>query len=170
MRILTWVLAGAAVAGGQLAAQAAVPDSGPSPAQQRFTDGLRTAARGVAQLKDGIGRVGRARVDTAQLRMAGQRLGGLCGSAGSFMRQGRAKMTPTAYTDSARIAAPRLNQEIDSLLAFMPRCQREGGKAPTATAATLVSRLRTYEAALQKFREMLAQTVAPTPPPTPPTQ
>ena len=170
MRILTWVLAGAAVAGGQLAAQAAVPDSGPSPAQQRFTDGLRTAARGVAQLKDGIGRVGRARVDTAQLRMAGQRLGGLCGSAGTFVRQGRAKMTHTAYTDSARIAARRLNQQVDSLLAFLPQCQREGGKAPTATAATLVSRLRTYEAALQKFREMLAQTVAPTPAPTPPTQ
>lgn len=163
MRSLSWVLAGAALVGGQLAAQAVATDSGPTPAQQRFTDGLRTAARGVAQLRDGIGRVNRSQSDTAQLRMAGQRLGGLCGSAGSFMRQGRARMAHTAYGDSARLLARRLSQEIDSILAFLPRCQREGGKAPTATAATLVSRLRDYEGALQKFRGILAQAPVPQP-------
>jgi len=152
----TWLgivlLAGAAPA---LPAQAAgsQPDTAPTPAQQRYLDGLRTGSRGVAQLKSGIDRVMRSRSDSAQLRVAGQRLGGLCGSAGSFLRQGRAKMAHTAYSDSVRVIARRLNGQIDSLIALLPTCQRQGGRAPEQTAAAIVGRLQRYEAALQRFRE-----------------
>lgn len=175
MHHVSWILIATVLASAQLTAQAAdsaraappapAPVAAPTPAQQQYLDGLRTAGRGVAQLKDGIDRVGRNRADTAQLRMAGQRLGGLCGSAGSFMRQGRARMSHAAYVDSARTLARRLNQQVDSVIAFLPTCQREGGKKPTATAAALVARLRSYEGALQKFREVTV--LAPTPPATP---
>jgi hypothetical protein len=175
MHHVSWTLIAAVLASAPLAAQATdsaptvppAPAPTPTPDQQKYLEGLRTAGRGVAQLKDGINRVGRTRADTAQLRMAGQRLGGLCGSAGSFMRQGRARMSHAAYVDSARTLARRLNQQVDSLIAFLPTCQREGGKKPTATAATLVARLRSYEGALQKFREVAvlapAQPTTPTP-------
>ncbi len=179
MHHISWILAATVLASAPLAAQATdstpvsppapapAPKPTPTPAQRQYLDGLRTAGRGIAQLKDGIDRVGRNRADTAQLRMAGQRMGGLCGSAGSFMRQGRARMSPTAYVDSARTVARRLNQQVDSVIAFLPTCQRDGGKQPTATAATLVARLRSYEGALQKFREVAVlaptQATAPTP-------
>lgn len=179
MHHVSWILIATVLTSAQLAAQATdsgptlppapAPAPTPTPDQQKYLDGLRTAGRGIAQLKDGIDRVGRNRADTAQLRMAGQRLGGLCGSAGSFMRQGRARMSHAAYVDSARTLARRLNQQVDSVIAFLPTCQREGGKKPTATAATLLARLRNYEGALQKFRE--AAVLAPAQPttPTPPT-
>jgi len=173
MHLMSWILAATVLVRVPLAAQATdsapapppAPSPAATPAQQQYLDGLRTAGRGVAQLKDGIDRVGRNRADTAQLRMAGQRLGGLCGSAGSFMRQGRARMSHAAYVDSARTLARRLNQQVDSVIAFLPTCQREGGKKPTATAATLVTRLRGYEGALQRFREVAV--LAPARPTTP---
>lgn len=175
MHHVSWILAATVLASAQLGAQATdsapalppapAPAPTPTPAQQQYLDGLRTAGRGVAQLKDGIDRVGRSRADTAQLRMAGQRLGGLCGSAGSFMRQGRARMSHAAYADSARTLARRLNQQVDSVLAFLPTCQREGGKKPTATATALIARLRSYEGALQKFREVAV--LPPAQPPAP---
>jgi len=177
MHHVSWILIATLLASAPLAGQvtdsaptlppAPAPAPTPTPDQQKYLDGLRTAGRGIAQLKDGIDRVGRNRADTAHLRMAGQRLGGLCGSAGSFMRQGRARMSHAAYVDSARTLARRLNQQVDSVIAFLPTCQREGGKKPTATAATLVARLRSYEGALQKFREVAvlapAQPTTPTP-------
>jgi hypothetical protein len=175
MHHVSWFLIATLLASAQLAAQATdsaptlppAPAPTPTPDQQKYLDGLRTTGRGIAQLKDGIDRVGRNRADTAQLRMAGQRLGGLCGSAGSFMRQGRARMSHAAYVDSARTLARRLNQQVDSVIAFLPTCQREGGKKPAATAATLLARLRSYEGALQKFREVAvlapAQPTTPTP-------
>ncbi len=137
------------------------PDATPTPAQQRYLDGLRTSSRGVAQLKSGIDRVMRSRSDSAQLRLAGQRLGGLCGSAGSFLRQGRAKMAHTAYSDSVRGIARRVNVQVDSLIALLPTCQRRGGRAPEQTAATIVSRLRSYEAAVQRFREAVILPAVP---------
>ena len=168
---VSWILAATMLGSALLAAQAtdsapaAPPAPAPTPAQQQYLEGLRTAGRGVAQLKDGIDRVGRNRADTTQLRKAGQRLGGLCGSAGSFMRQGRTRMSHAAYVDSARTLARRLNQQVDSVIAFLPTCQREGGKKPTATAATLVARLQSYEGALQRFREVAV--LAPVRPSTP---
>lgn len=171
MRLAWNILACTVLAHARVAAQ--VPDSAPAPApvrtpaQQQYVDGLRTTGRGIAQLKDGIARVSRYLADSAQLRTAGQRLGGLCVSAGSFMRQGRAKMSHTAYVDSARTMARRLNQQVDSVIAFLPICQRDAGKKPTETAAALVSRLRGYEGALQKYREaaILPTAQPPVPPP-----
>src|SRR2546430_17734958 len=61
----------------------------PTPEQQRFLSGLRTATRGIAQLKDGVNRVTRAQATgggTSQLR-AGRSLAGLCGSARSEERR-----------------------------------------------------------------------------------
>jgi hypothetical protein len=156
----TATLAGAAIgallAGVPVAAQApGAADSSPppTPAQTRYLDGLKTVGRGVAQLKDGVTRVARYQSDSAQLRLAGRRLGGLCGSGGSFMRQGRARMAHTAYGDSARVIARRLNTQIDALIGFLPTCQREAGRTPQLTAAEVLSRLRDYEVALQRFRE-----------------
>lgn len=175
MRHQSWILAVTALAGAPLTGQETNPAGSaapttvpmaPTPAQQQYLDGLRTTGRGIAQLKDGIDRVGRARADTAQLRRAGQRLGGLCGSAGSFMRQGRPRMNHAAYTDSARTMARKLNQQVDSVMAFLPACQRDGGKKPTATASTLFERLRAYEEAVQRFRAVAL--VAATPPPVAP--
>ncbi len=139
--------------------------SGPTPAQQRYLDGLRSTGRGVAQLKSGIGSVQRYRSDSAQLNTAARRLGGLCGSARSFMRQGRAKMAHTAYEDSVRVIARRLNTRIDSVLGFLPTCQRQAASKPTETSAELISLLRGYESALQAFREavILPQAAATAP-------
>lgn len=141
---------GAAPAAGQVGG--GDPSGGPTAAQERYLDGLRLSGRGVAQLKSGIDQVMRWRSDSAQLRTAGLRLGGLCGSARSFLRQGRTRMAHTAYGDSVRLIARRLNTEIDTLVAYLPTCQREAGRAPEQTAASIVSRLRGYEAALQRFR------------------
>ncbi len=139
-----------------LVAQAQAPGDtapAPTPAQVRFLDGLKTVGRGVAQLKDGVSRVSRARGDSAQLRQAGLRLGGLCGSGGSFLRQGRARMSHAAYADSVRVIARRLNAQVDALITLVPTCQRQAGGTPQETAAEILSRLRDYEVALQKFRE-----------------
>src|SRR5213595_1412873 len=78
----------------------AKPDSAPPPptaAQVRYLEGLRTAGRGIAQLKDGVDRVVRMQSDTVKRRQAGARLGGLCSAARGFMASGRAQMLPVAY-------------------------------------------------------------------------
>src|SRR5262245_20162314 len=66
----------------------------PTADQLKYLGGLRSVARGVAQLKSGVDQVARAEAskDTARLRRAGEMLGGLCGTAGSFMKQGRGTM------------------------------------------------------------------------------
>src|SRR6185503_8564653 len=126
----------------------------PSADQQKYLRGIRTAARGVAQLKTGVERVSRAEAtkDTTRLKAAGRMLAGLCGTARSFMGQGRPGMKPTVYEDSARVHARRLTLQVDSLIKAMPTCETEAVKAPTRTAADLLGRLKSYEAALQDFR------------------
>ena len=130
------------------------PDSGPTPAQKRYVDGLRTAGRGVAQLKDGVERVLRTRTsaDTARQRQAGLRLGGLCGTAYGFLTRGRAQMSATAYEDSVAVVARQLGIQVDSISRSLPTCQKEAGKSGQVVATTLVGRLRSYEAALQRYR------------------
>ena len=138
-----------------LPAPAAAPrPAEPSADQQKYLRGIRTAARGVAQLKTGVERVTRAEAtkDTTRLKAAGRMLAGLCGTARSFMAQGRPGMKPTVYEDSARVHARKLTLQIDSLLKAMPACETEAVKAPTRTAAGLLGRLKSYEAALQDFR------------------
>lgn len=130
----------------------------PTPEQLRYTDGLRTVARGVAQLRDGIDRVARTQQgrDTVRQRQAGRRLGGLCTTARSFMVTGRPRMQPTAYTDSMRIVARQLVVRIDSVIKFLPTCETTAGKKPASVAADLLNRMRAYETALAAFRAGLA--------------
>jgi len=71
--------------------------------QIRYMNGLKTATRGVAQIRDGVNRVVRTQqADSLTRRRAARRLGGLCGTARSFIVSGRPKMQPTAYADSMR--------------------------------------------------------------------
>ena len=126
----------------------------PTPEQQQFLDGLRTAGRGVAQLKDGLDRLGRAQRgrDTLQIRQAAKRLGGLCVAARGFIVSGRGAMEPKAYELPTRTAAKSLTVQLDSLSASSATCQRAAGKTPAPITAELVGRLRSYETALAAFR------------------
>lgn len=126
----------------------------PTPDQQRFLDGLRTATRGIAQLKDGVNRVTRAQgtSDSAAVRRAGRFLAGWCGSAHAFMRRGRPDLKVTVYSDTARLKARRLVTQIDSLIAYSATCEQDARRDPVPTAADLTKRLKAYEAALRDFR------------------
>ena len=127
------------------------PDPAPPSLEQvRYLEGLRSVARGAAQLRDGIER------DTLRQRQAGRRLGGLCTTARSFMSSGRPRMQATAYTDSMRVAARQLVTRIDSVLKFLPICETTAGRKPATVAADLLNRMRAYETALAAFRVGLA--------------
>lgn len=130
----------------------------PTPEQIRYLEGLRTVARGVAQLRDGIDRVARTQQsrDTLRQRQAGRRLGGLCTTARSFITSGRPRMVPTAYADSMRIIARQLVVRIDSIAKFLPTCTTTAGRQPGSVAADLLNRMRAYETALAAFRTALA--------------
>ncbi len=131
-----------------------VPPPPPTPAQDRYMSGLRTASRGIAQLKDGLERVVRTRSasDSLKQKAAGRRLGGLCGAARGFMASGRAQMLPTAYDPPSRIAARQLSQQIDSLIAYAPTCERTATRRPGQVADRLTDLLRKYEAAVASWR------------------
>ncbi len=133
---------------------APAPPPVPTPAQDRYVQGLRTAGRGVAQLKDGLNRLARRQNghDTLQVRTAGQRLGGLCGAARGFIVNGRAQMEPNAYDPPNRKPARDLAIRLDSLAAYTPTCQRSAGKTPAPIATELLGRIRAYEVALVAFR------------------
>jgi len=138
-----------------------VPPAAPMPPtaeQTRYLEGLRTVARGVAQLRDGIDRVARTQQarDTLRQRQAGRRLGGLCTTARSFITSGRPRMVPTAYADSMRIIARQLVVRIDSIAKFLPTCSTTAGRQPASVAADLLNRMKAYEAALAAFRTALA--------------
>jgi hypothetical protein len=126
----------------------------PSPEQRRFLDGLRTAARGIAQMKDGVSRVTRAQGtrDAASERRAGRFLAGLCGSGRAFLRRGRPQLSPAVYEDSVRLKARRLITQIDSLIAYAPTCEDSAARAPGATAAAVTKRVKAYDTALRDFR------------------
>lgn len=130
----------------------------PTPEQTRYLEGLRTVARGVAQLRDGVDRVARTQQsrDTLRQRQAGRRLSGLCTTARSFITSGRPRMAPTAYADSMRIIARQLVVRIDSIAKFLPTCTTTAGRQPASVAADLLNRMRAYETALAAFRAALA--------------
>jgi len=130
----------------------------PTLEQTRYLDGLRSVARGAAQLRDGIDRVARTQQgrDTLRQRSAGRRLGGLCTTARSFMSSGRPRMQPNAYADSMRIVARQLTARVDSVLKFLPTCETTAGKKPASVAADLFNRMKAYEVALAAFRTALA--------------
>lgn len=130
----------------------------PTPEQVRYTQGLRTVARGVAQLRDGVDRVMRTQQgrDTVQQRRAAQRMGGLCATARTFISSGRPRMLPTAYADSLRFVAQRLVVRIDSILKWLPTCETTARKSPVPVATDLTKRLLAYDQALLAFRTATA--------------
>jgi len=130
-------------------------DTMPTIEQIRYMEGLRTATRGVAQIRDALNRVTRTqKSDSLTRRRAARRLGGLCGTARSFIVSGRPKMKPDAYADSVRILAKQLTTRLDSLTAFLPNCEKTAGRDP-AVATTLTARLKNYDDALLAFRTAL---------------
>lgn len=129
----------------------------PTREQLRYLEGLRTAGRGVAQLKAGVSRVTGGHGDASRRKQAARRLAGLCGTARGFMTSGRAKMEPKAYEDSARIRARRLTTQVDSLIRAAPACELNAARQPDSTVAGLLSRLKTYDAALKEFRAATGQ-------------
>jgi len=126
----------------------------PNPAQQRYLQGLRTAGRGVAQIKTGIDRLTRARGagDTSQVKLAAKRLTGYCTAARGFITSGRGQMDPVAYELPTRKPAKDLIVQIDSLSLSVKDCQSGKGLAPQSLTTGLVLRLRAYDAALADFR------------------
>ena len=68
-------------------------DSVPPPTadQLKWMEGLRTAARGIGQLKSGIETVQRAGTSPTQLKRAGKLLAGFCGTGRGFMHTGVAR-------------------------------------------------------------------------------
>ena len=131
------------------------PPPAPTIEQIRYMAGLKTATRGVAQIRDGVNRVVRTQqADSLTRRRAARRLGGLCGTARSFIISGRPKMQATAYADSMRVLAKQLTVRLDSLNAALPTCEKTAGRDPTV-ANTLTTRLKNYDDALTAFRAAL---------------
>ena len=129
------------------------PPTPPTPEQKRFLAGLRTATRGIAQLKDGMSRVARAGTrDSATQRRAGRFLAGLCGSSRGFLKRGRPQMTPTVYEDSVQLKARRLVTQVDSMIKYTTSCEDSAAATPTSTAVGLGKRMKSYDAALRDFR------------------
>ncbi|HZE95333.1 MAG TPA: hypothetical protein VEZ49_11515 [Gemmatimonadales bacterium] len=135
-----------------------VPAAAPSIEQIRYMAGLKTATRGLAQLRDGLNRVVRTQQgDSLTRRRAARRLGGLCGSARSFILSGRPKMQPTAYADSMKVLAKQLTTRLDSLTSALPACEKTAGTDPSTVATNLTNRLKTYDDALLAFRAALTK-------------
>ena len=141
----------------------------PSPEQKRFVDGLRTATRGIAQLKDGLNRVTRtqAKSDSVSQRRAGRLLAGLCGSARAFMGRGRPYMKPAVYEDSTRVKARRLTVQMDSLISYTTSCELGATATPVPIATELTKRLKMYDAVLREFRLAVGLPVKADSAPTP---
>ena len=128
----------------------------PTREQLRYMEGLRSAGRGVAQLKDAVNRVNSSKRDAQRLKQAARRLSGLCGTARGFMAAGRAKMQPTAYQDPTRLKARRLSLQVDSLIRATPTCESSAARQPDSTAASLLTRIKAYDTALKDFRAAMA--------------
>jgi hypothetical protein len=126
----------------------------PNPLQAKYLQGLRTASRGVAQIKDGVSRVVRTQTttDTVQAHVAAKRLGALCGAARGFISSGRGQMEPTAYEAPTRKPARDLALQLDSLSLSAKACQLSAAKTPAPVTKDLQGRLRNYEAAVAAFR------------------
>ncbi len=133
---------------------ATTPPPAPNPQQQRYMQGLRTAGRGVAQMKTGIDRLNRARgtKDSSQVKLAAKRLTAYCSAARSFIASGRGQMDPVAYDPPTRKQARDLTLQLDSLSLTAKECQNAKGASPQVLSTGLVARLRAYDAAVAEFR------------------
>ena len=135
---------------------APVAPATPTIEQIRYMEGLKTATRGVAQIRDGVNRVVRnQQSDSLTRRRAARRLGGLCGTARSFIVSGRPKMQATAYADTMKVLAKQLTIRLDSLTSALPTCEKTAGRDPNTVATTLTGRLKNYDDALLAFRTAL---------------
>ena len=136
------------------AAPAAQP---PTLEQIRYLEGLKSVTRGLAQIRDGVNRVLRTqqKSDSVTRRRAARRLGGLCGTARSFIASGRPRMQANAYSDSLRILAKQLTVRLDSLTSSLPQCEKTAGHDPNGVATALTARLKSYDDALLAFRTAL---------------
>lgn len=140
-------------AAAQTPAQVSPAPPAPTLEQTHYMEGLKTVTRGVAQIRDGVNRVARAQqADSVTRRNAARRLGGLCGTARSFITSGRPKMQATAYEDSLRILAKQLTTRLDSLTTTLPTCEKTAGNDPATVSTTLTARLKSYDDALLAFR------------------
>jgi hypothetical protein len=137
------------------------PPPEPTPAQMRFQQGLRTADRGVAQLRDGLLRLENAGRDSVRITHARLRLGGLCGAARGFLSSGRGRMDLTAYDDSIRLKAHHLVVQLDTLMRLAPLCEANAAHQPESVASALELDLKAYDAALRDFRMVTALPTAP---------
>ena len=140
------------------AAVLAVPATPPAPTieQLRYQDGLRTATRGITQLRDGLNRVARTlQADSVRRRSAARRLGGLCGTARTFIASGRPRMQPTAYADSLRILAKQMVTRLDTLSNVLPTCEKTAGRDAATVVTNVTARLKAYDDALLAFKTAL---------------
>jgi len=126
----------------------------PTPEQEGYLDGLKTAWRGVAQLKDGIAQVARqaGAHDSTMLRQAGHRLSGLCQAAHGFLATGRASMNANVFADERKKVARDLALSVDSLRTASKNCEHTASHDPSHTALDLVIHIRAAEGALAGFR------------------
>jgi len=126
----------------------------PNPLQAKYLQGLRTASRGVAQIKAGVSRVVRTQTtnDTVRAHVAAKRLGALCGAARGFITSGRGQMEPTAFEAPTRKPARDLALQLDSLSLSAKACQLSAAKTPAPVTKDLQGRLRNYETAEAAFR------------------
>ena len=141
----------------------------PTPEQEHWMQGLRTAARGIGQIKSGIERVQRAAAENqVQLRRAGKLLAGYCGTARGFMRSGVAHMSSTAYPegDNRKIARQVVIQ-IDSVIKESAACEGGAMHDPKGSADHLVPIIRSYETAIAAWRAMVGLPPIPTRPTNP---
>jgi len=133
------------------------PPPEPTIEQIRYMEGLKTATRGIAQIRDGLNRVVRTQsADSSTRKGAARRLGGLCGSGRSFISSGRPKMQAAAYADSLRILAKQLTTRLDSLSNAASTCEKTAGRDPATVSTTLTERLKAYDDALLAFRNAQA--------------
>ena len=140
------------------------PPAPPEPTieQIRYMEGLKTATRGIAQIRDGLNRVVRTQsADSVTRTRAAKRLGGLCGSGRSFISSGRPKMQASAYTDSLRILAKQVTTRLDSLSSAASACEKTAGRDPATVSSTLTTRLKAYDDALLAFRNAQAALAKP---------
>lgn len=134
--------------------ESAPPSPTVPPAQQRFLQGLKTAGRGVAQIKYGIDRLSRAQGahDSVQVVLASKRLVGMCSAARGFLVSGRGQMEPTAYEAPTLKPARDLVFQIDSLTQSVKACLATKGTIPSTLSPGLVTRLHAYDTAVAGFR------------------
>src|SRR5436190_23357621 len=112
---------------------APVPAPPPTPTieQIHYLVGLKTVTRGVAQVRDGVNRVVRTeKADSLTRRRAARRMGGLCGTARSFILSGRPRMQSSAYAEDRK--STRLNSS-HTVISYAVFCLKKKNKENSAS-------------------------------------